>query len=127
MATINFYKDLPLDFTPHPVTGDVRPITNEVAVRRSLSNLINTTKGSRPFLPDYGSSVKNYLFSRNGVFTLYELKNSLRRDIEKYEKRISLRDIKIDYSDDGFDIKLEYVIKNASGIANLQTTVKRTT
>ena len=126
MATINFYKDLPLDFTPHPVTGDVRPITNEVAVRRSLSNLINTTKGSRPFLPDYGSSVKNYLFSRNGVFTLYELKNSLRQDIEKYEKRISLRDIKIDYSDDGFDIKLEYVIKNASGIANLQTTVKRT-
>ena len=126
MATINFYKDLPLDFTPHPVTGDVRPITNEVAVRRSLSNLINTTIGSRPFLPDYGSSVKNYLFSRNGAFTLYELKNSLRRDIEKYEKRISLRDIKIDYSDDGFDIKLEYVIKNASGIANLQTTVKRT-
>jgi phage baseplate assembly protein W len=126
MATINFYKDLPLDFTPHPVTGDVRPITNEVAVRRSLSNLINTTKGSRPFMPDYGSSVKNYLFSRNGAFTLYELKNSLRRDIEKYEKRISLRDIKIDYSDDGFDIKLEYVIKNASGIANLQTTVKRT-
>ena len=126
MATINFYKDLPLDFTPHPVTGDVRPITNEVAVRRSLSNLINTTKGSRPFMPDYGSSVKNYLFSRNGVFTLYELKNSLRRDIEKYEKRISLKDIKIDYSDDGFDIKLEYVIKNASGIANLQTTVKRT-
>ena len=126
MATINFYKDLPLDFTPHPVTGDVRPITNEVAVRRSLSNLINTTKGSRPFMPDYGSSVKNYLFSRNGAFTLYELKNSLRRDIEKYEKRISLKDIKIDYSDDGFDIKLEYVIKNASGIANLQTTVKRT-
>lgn len=126
MATINFYKDLPLDFTPHPVTGDVRPITNEVAVRRSLSNLINTTKGSRPFQPDYGSSVKNYLFSRNGAFTLYELKNSLKRDIEKYEKRISLRDIKIEYSNDGFDIKLEYVIKNASGIASLQTTVKRT-
>ena len=126
MATINFYKDLPLDFTPHPVTGDVRPITNEVAVRRSLSNLINTTKGSRPFMPDYGSGVKNYLFSRNGAFTLYELKKSLRRDIEKYEKRISLRDIKIDYSDDGFDIKLEYVIRNASGISSLQTTVKRT-
>ena len=126
MATINFYKDLPLDFTPHPVTGDVRPITNEVAVRRSLSNLINTTKGSRPFMPDYGSSVKNYLFSRNGAFTLYELKNSLKRDIEKYEKRISLRDLKISYSDDGFDIKLEYVIKNAAGIASLQTTVKRT-
>jgi phage baseplate assembly protein W len=77
-------------------------------------------------MPDYGSSVKNYLFSRNGAFTLYELQKSLKRDIEKYEKRISLRDIKIDYSDDGFDIKLEYIIKNASSIASLQTTVKRT-
>ena len=64
MADIIFYKDLPLDFTPHPVTGDVRPITNEVAIRRSLTNLINTTKGSRPFFPEYGSSVK---------FTIYTL------------------------------------------------------
>ena len=126
MADITFYKDLPLDFTPHPVTGDVRPITNEVAIRRSLSNLINTPKGTRPFMPDYGSSVKKYLFSRNGAFTLYELRNSLKIDIEKYEKRITLKDIKVNYSDDGFDIKLEYTIKNATGISGLQTTIKRT-
>jgi phage baseplate assembly protein W len=126
MADIIFYKDLPLDFTPHPVTGDVRPITNEVAIKRSLTNLINTTKGSRPFFPEYGSNVKNYLFSVNGEFTLYELKNSLKRDIERHEKRISLTNIIVDYSDDGFDIKLEYVIRNASGISSLQTTVKRT-
>ena len=126
MADITFYKDLPLDFTPHPVTGDVRPITNEVAIRRSLTNLINTTKGSRPFFPEYGSSVKEYLFSVNSPFTLYELKDSLKQDIERHEKRISLTNIKVDYSDDGFDIKLEYVIRNASGISSLQTTVKRT-
>ncbi len=126
MADIIFYKDLPLDFIPHPVTGDVRPITNEVAIRRSLTNLINTTKGSRPFFPEYGSSVKEYLFSVNSPFTLYELKDSLKQDIERHEKRISLTNIKVDYSDDGFDIKLEYVIRNASGISSLQTTVKRT-
>jgi hypothetical protein len=126
MAAIIFYKDLPLDFTPHPVTGDVRPITNEVAIKRSLTNLINTTKGSRPFFPEYGSNVKNYLFSGNDEFTLYELKNSLKRDIERHEKRISLTNIILNYSDDGFDIKLEYVIRNASGISSLQTTVKRT-
>ena len=126
MADIVFYKDLGLDFTPHPVTGDVRPITNEVAIRRSLTNLINTTKGSRPFFPEYGSSVKEYLFSVNSPFTLYELKDSLKQDIERHEKRISLTNIKVDYSDDGFDIKLEYVIRNASGISSLQTTVKRT-
>ena len=40
MATITFFKDLPLDFIPHPVSGDVRPITNEAAIRRSLLNLL---------------------------------------------------------------------------------------
>ena len=62
----------------------------------------------------------------NSPFTLYELKDSLKQDIERHEKRISLTNIKVDYSDDGFDIKLEYVIRNASGISSLQTTVKRT-
>jgi hypothetical protein len=57
---------------------------------------------------------------------LYELRNSLKIDIEKYEKRITLKDIKVNYSDDGFDIKLEYTIKNATGISGLQTTIKRT-
>jgi phage baseplate assembly protein W len=91
-----------------------------------LTNLINTTKGSRPFFPEYGSSVKKYLFSVNSEFTLYELKDSLKRDIEKHERRITLTNVIVDYSDDGFDIKLEYVIRNASGISSLQTTVKRT-
>ena len=49
MADIVFYKDLGLDFTPHPVTGDVRPITNETAIRRSLMNLIKTRKGTNPY------------------------------------------------------------------------------
>ena len=42
MAEIAFFKDLSLDFTPHPVTGDVRPIINETAIKRSLMNLIKT-------------------------------------------------------------------------------------
>lgn len=60
MAQTIFYKDLPLDFTPHPVTGDIRPVTDELAIKRSISNLVKTPKGSRPFRPDYGSDVQQY-------------------------------------------------------------------
>ena len=63
-----FYKDLPLDFTPNPVTGDVRPITNEVAIKRSIKNLILTQKGTKPFMPDYGTIIKKYLFSSLNPF-----------------------------------------------------------
>ena len=34
------YKDLNLNFTRHPITKDISPITDAVAVKRSVRNLI---------------------------------------------------------------------------------------
>ena len=62
MATFNFYKDLSLDFTPHPVSGDIRPIVDDLAVRRSILNLISTPRGRKPFYPEYGCKISNFLF-----------------------------------------------------------------
>ena len=53
MATLNFYKDLSLDFTPHPVSGDVRPIVDDLAIKRSIINLISTPRVKKPFYPEY--------------------------------------------------------------------------
>ena len=56
MATTGaVYKDLPLNLTPNPVTGDTPPATNENAVKKALINLIKTPLGSRPFSPEYGT------------------------------------------------------------------------
>ena len=87
MADIVFYKDLGLDFTPHPVTGDVRPITNETAIKRSLANLINTRKGTRPFNPEYGCNISDYLFGYQQGFSEYDMKKEIHEsDVDKLYK-----------------------------------------
>jgi phage baseplate assembly protein W len=127
MATI-FYKDLSLDFTPHPVTGDVRPITNETAIKRSLANLIRTKRGTRPFYPEYGSTLADFLFSDMNVFSAHSLKQELTETIKKFEPRVTLTSIQVDTQSDenGIQIKIDFIIKNIGVQSSLQTTLTRT-
>ena len=126
MATINFFSDLPLDFTPHPVSGDVRPVTNDVAIKRSISNLIRTKKGSKPFYPEYGTNMDAFLFSNQDVFTAHNMKESLATAINTFEKRVSVIEIKPEFSDNGVKLTITYRIKNTNSVSSLTTTIKRT-
>lgn len=124
MAT-NFFKDLPLDFIPHPVTGDVRPVVDDVAVKKSIMNLIRTPKGSRPFRPEYGSNVGNYLFKNADVFTQYDLSSELKETITKFETRVDVIKVGVTFQDNGVKIDITYKIKNKSTISTLTTTIKK--
>lgn len=124
MAT-NFYKDLPLDFTPHPVSGDVRPIVDELAIKRSITNLIKTPKGSKPFRPEYGSTIFNYLFENQDMFTRHNIKESVYETISMFEPRVDVINVEPTFDDNGVSLKITYKIKNTNTISNLTTTVKR--
>ena len=124
MAKTIFYKDLPLDFTPHPVSGDIRPITDETAIKRSLSNLIKTRKGTRPFRPDYGSNIYKYLFDC-GIFAEDEINKSLYDTISRNEPRVRVTRIESKIENNGIDIQIDYIIRNVNLPGNIQTTVRR--
>lgn len=124
MAKIVFYKDLNLAFTPHPVTGDVSPLTDETAIRRSLLNLIKTKKGTRPFRPDFGSNVYNYLF-QNGPFVEDSLNRDLYETITRYEPRVIVNRIQSSINDIEIKIEVFYTIRNVSINTNLETTIRR--
>ena len=126
MAELIFYKDLSLDFTPHPISGDIRPVTNETAIRRSLSNLIRTRKGDRPFRPDYGSTVHKYLFD-HGIFAENELNKSLYETIQKFEQRIVVTKIESKFEGGDIDVTVDYIIKNINVVGTFQTTITRVT
>lgn len=126
MAELIFYKDLSLDFTPHPISGDIRPVTNETAIRRSLSNLIRTRKGDRPFRPDYGSTIHKYLFD-HGIFAENELNKSLYDTIQKFEQRIVVTKIESKFEGGGIDVTVDYIIKNINVVGTFQTTITRVT
>ena len=125
MADIVFYKDLGLDFTPHPVTGDVRPITNETAIKRSLANLIKTRKVTRPFNPEYGCTISDYLFGYQQCFSEYDMKKEILDSIRTYESRISVDTVNITVEENDVKIDISYVIKNINQFATLSTTLTR--
>jgi len=125
MATITFFKDLPLDFIPHPVSGDVRPIINEAAIRRSLLNLLLTKKGSRPFYPEYGSTIFNFLFEPNSAFTVHNIKESISSTIKRFEPRVTLKNVDVKIEDHGITLNMSYTINNVGSTSTLETTISR--
>ena len=125
MAEIAFFKDLSLNFTPHPVSGDVRPIINEVAIKRSIMNLIKTKKGTRPFNPEYGCDISNYLFSYEPGFTEYNMKKEITNAINKYEPRVSIDEVDITFEEYGITLNIQYIIKNINRVGSISTSLTR--
>ena len=125
MAII-FFKDLPLDFTPHPVTGDIRPITNDIAIKRSIMNIIMTEPGKKQFRPRYGSNIKNFLFSNQDEFARFEISKQVEEAITNNEARVDLVQVDTKFVDSGIQLNIKYRIKNIGVVGSLITTVSRT-
>lgn len=124
MAT-NFFKDLSLDFIPHPVSGDVRPVVDDAAIKKSISNLIRTPKGSRPFNPNYGSSVGNLLFQNADAFTLYNIKQSIEECVKTFESRVDLLLVEPKFEDYGLSINITYRVRNTNFTSSMTTKIKK--
>ena len=125
MADIAFFKDLSLDFTPHPVSGDVRPVVNEVAIKRSIINLIRTKKGTRPFNPLYGCNLSEYLFQYEPGFSEFNMKKEIIDAIVRHEPRVIVDEIDIKYEENGITLNIQYIIKNINRVGSIITSLAR--
>lgn len=110
------YKDLDLDFIPHPATGDVVKKVGNDSIKRSIRNLILSNFYERPFRPFIGSNAQKLLFDNASSITQNLLKDAISEVINNYEPRVSLKDlvIEFDYDNNGYNVTLSYVILNRS-------------
>lgn len=97
MATTNqiTYNDLPTNMTVHPIKGDLMLLTNENAVKRSITNLLFTSPFERFFAPDLGAGLKDHLFENINVDTEYVIKQKIIETITNYEKRANLVNVSV--------------------------------
>lgn len=107
------YSDLSLDWTPHPLTGDVVPKTNIEAIRQSVRVLMMLGPYDIPFLAGEMADVKRALFETFTVVTQSGLRKRIEWALTTYEKRIVVHDIQVKpyVTDDGFDVTITYKIK----------------
>ena len=56
------FKDISLSFIPHPITKDLPILKNESAIRRSVSNIVETIPTEKFFNSTFGSDVYKGIF-----------------------------------------------------------------
>ena len=56
------YKDFPISFSAHPVTGNLSILKNADAVKQSVKNIVLTNFYERPYAPLLGGNVRAQMF-----------------------------------------------------------------
>ncbi len=108
------WKDLNLNFTKHPLTGDVNRVFDVESIKRSVRNLILANYGERPFQPWIGSNIRALLFEQMDPFTISALDTQIRTLLENFEPRVQLTDLNINASDDNsLRVTIHFSINNS--------------
>lgn len=92
-------------------------------INQSLFLLFETPKGSRLFLPDYGTDLRLYRFEPNDDILVEELRQSLALDVERWEPRVSVKSIEFYRDSESIDnnilyVHISYRILNSDTIGN---------
>ena len=108
------YKDLNLNFTANPVTKDVTTVTDVIAVKRSVRNLLLTNHYDRPFHPELGSNVQALLFENFGPITGNQLSRQIEEIIGNYEPRARVETVEC-YpvpNTNTYDVRIYFYVEN---------------
>ena len=89
------FKDINLSSKRHPVTNDVVTITDEDAIKRSVKNIIFTTLGEKPFMPQFGSVISESLFELSTNLNEVRITDEIKTSLMNYEPRIDNLDITV--------------------------------
>ena len=95
MITRNIYSDLTTNFNIHPTRGDVTLLSDEVAVKRSIINLMFTEPYERFFRPNIGAGLKAYLFDNINLDTEFMIKEKIIETIRNYEPRANVINVSV--------------------------------
>lgn len=109
------YSDFNLDFTAHPVTGDITKKLNENAIAQSIRNLLLTSHYERPFKPELGSNLKKFLFEPIDNVTTSLIQDSIFETLRNYESRVKVQEVVAapNYDEQRYDVSITFFVQNS--------------
>lgn len=122
------FSDIDLNFTAHPVTGDIAIRYDEDAIKASVKNLVLTRNYERAFHSEVGSPVKGLLFELATPMLSTTLKRVIGDLINNFEPRVTLTNIDVNTSLDNNSvyISIYFTILNTLRPLTLDLTLERT-
>lgn len=122
------WKDLDLNFIPHPVTNDIAKKYDAEAVKRSIRTLVLTRFYERLFQPDIGTSVPDMLLDLATPYTAVMVQKHIEDVIINYEKRAQLISVEVQADNQGrsYVINITFTILNQPEPIEFQFILERT-
>jgi phage baseplate assembly protein W len=94
VARNKVYKDIDLTFDKRP-DNDVYRKTDAAAVKQSVKNILLTNYAEKPFVPEYGANLNNFLFNLDTEFDDDLMEESIIQAIQDYEPRAQVLNVKV--------------------------------
>jgi len=122
------FTDIDLNFTAHPVTGDITRKFDEASIKQSVKNLILTQNYERPFHSEIGSQVRSVLFEPVSPMTTMILQRSIEDVINNFEPRVTLTSVNVspNIDNNAYNISIYFKIINIETPTTVDLTLKRT-
>ena len=112
MPSFETFKDLSVTFKKHPVSDDLVTVKDKAAIVQSITALLLTRTGERPFQPQLGCSIQNVMFEPLDYGSAGIIRSEIREVLNRYEPRISVDSIVCTPDDlnNGYEVELSYTI-----------------
>ena len=113
--SVKIYKDINLNFSRHPVTGDIATLSDVDAVKRSVRNLVQTNFYERHFHPEIGSDIRKSLFEPISPVVAQMIARRVEDLIINFEPRVELSSVVClgDIDSNEYNIQIEFYLLNA--------------
>ena len=108
------YTDLDLFFGKKSTSKDISKVTDILAVKRAVRNLVLTNHYEKPFHPEIGSGVRGILFDPMTTITSHFLTRKIEDVIENFEPRVRLINV-IAYPNldrNAYEVSVEFYVVN---------------
>lgn len=125
--SIKKISDLDFNFIPHPVSGDIVPLKDLDAVKRSIRNLMLTGQYERLFQPNMGANLKQLLFEPINPMSQTSIQLAIANTIATFEPRVSIISLKVSVSPDenGYNVTLIFTVDQISEFATVDFFLER--
>lgn len=112
--SIAVYSDIDIELEKQ-TDGDITKNTDLDAVKNSLTNIINTLKGSRRMLPEFGSDVQKLLFEPLDTITARRIGENILDAIKMWEDRIDIVGFHVHANEDDnqYECHLSFTLRGA--------------
>lgn len=94
VARKRVYKDIDLTFAKRP-DNDVYKKNDAAAVKQSVKNILLTNYAEKPFVPEFGANLNDFLFNLDTEFDSDLIEESIIQAINDYEPRAQVLNVNV--------------------------------